>query len=137
MSKPLNLIMLIDDDEYTNFIHERAVEKSGLCEKVISFQKAQEALIYLKEQSSNPIGVPELIFLDINMPIMNGWQFIEEYRDLPPECKAHRLLFMLTTSLNPDDEAKAKEIDEMAGFFRKPLTIESLSEIVKDYLKDF
>lgn len=137
MSKPLDLIMLIDDDEYTNFIHERAVEKSGLCEKVISFDKAKEALTYLQEHSEKAAGVPQLIFLDINMPVMNGWQFIEEYKRLPPERKAKRLLFMLTTSLNPDDEARAKEIGEMAGFFRKPLTPDGLKGIVDQYLKDF
>lgn len=133
MNKPLDLIMLIDDDEYTNFIHERAIQKSGLCTNVISFQEAKNALEYLRDHTSESGGVPQLIFLDINMPIMNGWQFIDEYRKLPEESKAKRLLFMLTTSLNPDDEAKAREIGEMAGFHHKPLTVEGLKEIVNTY----
>src|SRR5581483_3798499 len=126
MSMKLNCILLIDDDEPTNFLNRLTIEQSGCVRHIQIAQSGQEALDYLRNCSpGGSIGSsprPDLIFLDINMPAMDGWEFLERYRSLPSECKADIVLIMLTTSLNPDDELRTREMPEVAGFENKPLS---------------
>ena len=76
---------------------------------------------------------PDLIFLDINMPAMDGWEFLGIYRTLPAEKKADTVLIMLTTSLNPDDELRTRAIPEVSGFEHKPLNQASLEKVLSKY----
>lgn len=129
MIKKLSCILFIDDDEPTNFLNKMTTEQSGYTDRVEVFQSGQEALDYL----SGPFPSPDLIFLDINMPAMDGWEFLDRYRDLARTNKADIVLVMLTTSLNPDDEVKTREIREVAGFENKPLLEARLEDLLKKY----
>lgn len=129
MSIQLNCILLIDDDEPTNFLNRLTLEQAGCTRQIQIAQSGQEALDYLQAA----IPRPDLIFLDINMPAMDGWEFLERYRGLPPARKADIVLIMLTTSLNPDDELKTRTIPEVAGFENKPLSQEQLDNVLKKY----
>jgi len=129
MSIQLNCILLIDDDEPTNFLNKLTLEQAGCTRQIRVAQSGQEALDYLLAA----IPRPDLIFLDINMPAMDGWEFLERYRGLPPARKADIVLIMLTTSLNPDDELKTRAIPEVAGFENKPLSQEQLDNVLKKY----
>ena len=93
-----------------------------------------EALDYLKKE--NQI-LPELIFLDINMPRMNGWDFLEQYKYLDTKQKARVVIMILTTSANPDDIKKAKEIEEITGFETKPLSRDIMMEILNQHFQDY
>ena len=129
MTKKLNCILFIDDDEPTNFLNKITAEQSGCTDRVEVFQSGQEALDYL----SGPFPSPDLIFLDINMPAMDGWEFLDRYRKLLRTNKADSILVMLTTSQNPDDEFKTREISEVAGFENKPLLEARLEDLLKKY----
>lgn len=129
MSILLNCILLIDDDEPTNFLNKMTLEQSGCTRQIQIAQSGQEALDYLREA----IPRPDLIFLDINMPAMDGWEFLEKYRKLPPARKADIVLIMLTTSLNPDDELRTRAIPEVSGFENKPLNQKQLGILLKRY----
>lgn len=138
MNQKLSCVMVIDDDEPTNFFNQMIIEKSGCTDHIMVSQSGQEALDYLTncarsvaEQGSCPC--PSLIFLGINMPAMNGWEFLEKYKKLSKEQKAGKVVVMLTTSLFPEDILKAREIPEISGFENKPLTAGKLEKVLKKH----
>ena len=129
----LNCILLIDDDEPTNFLNRLTLEQSGCTSHISVAQSGQEALDYLRNCGQGNPPRPDLIFLDINMPAMDGWEFLEQYRALPSDRKADIVLIMLTTSLNPDDELRTKAIPEVSGFENKPLSQQRLDMLLSRY----
>ncbi|WP_428742058.1 response regulator [Tenacibaculum sp.] len=128
--KKLHTILLIDDDPATNFLHKLLIEKEDCTENIVCKQSAEEALIYLESKIEGQYPHPEIIFLDINMPKMNGWEFLEEYKKFDKEQQAKKIIIMLTTSLDPHDREKAKSISQINEFQSKPLTSEKLKEIL-------
>jgi len=131
---------MIDDDEPTNFLSRMMVEKSGCSEYILIAQSGEAALNYLiscehPDSKGNP-PCPDLIFLDINMPAMDGWEFLDRYKELDPTHKGKIIMVMLTTSLNPDDRLRADEMPLISGFESKPLTPKKLDEILKKYFTD-
>jgi CheY-like chemotaxis protein len=137
MNKPkLNCILVIDDDEPTNFFTEVILQESGCVNHIKLMQSGKEALEYLIKSESpgnnrDLFPPPDLILLDINMPAMNGWEFLEEYRKLDIIDKI--IVVMLTTSLFPEDKMKAEQTPEISGFENKPLTPEKLADILDKY----
>lgn len=137
MKKKLNCILLIDDDEPTNFINERVIKKLDCAEKVVSVQSALDALQYLQIKTGDLYPCPDIIFLDINMPGMDGWEFLEEYQMLKSDQHGRIVVVLLTTSVNPDDEEKARKMPGVNGFCIKPLTEEIMQEILEMYFADY
>jgi CheY-like chemotaxis protein len=125
--------MLVDDNPDDNFFHERVIRKHGFAEHVIAKQTGKEALEYLKAKDQHTGCHPDLIFLDINMPGMNGWEFLTEYKKLDSYFQGKIIVVMLTSSDNPEDVIKAKEYGVAFGFKTKPLTKEMLDEIMEKY----
>lgn len=135
MAVKLNCILLIDDDEPTNFLNRLTLEQAGCAREIRIAQGGQEALDYLDSCGRQGSPRPDLIFLDINMPAMDGWEFLQRYRSLPADRKADIVLIMLTTSLNPDDELRTKAIPEVSGFENKPLDQRRLMALLDKYFK--
>lgn len=121
----LRQALLIDDDPAANYIHKRSLEKLDLFEEIVSVESGEDALGYLLENEP-----PNLIFLDINMPGINGWEFIEEYKKLPHEYQQTVMVLMLTTSTYPDDLEKAIDTNQVKEFMNKPLTIDLAREVI-------
>ncbi|MDB5271654.1 MAG: response regulator [Chitinophagaceae bacterium] len=134
MNKKLKCIMLVDDNADDNFYHERVIKKNDATDIVVTKQTALDALNYLKSKKNDDVH-PDLIFLDINMPGMNGWEFLEEYSKLDKQFQSRAIVVMLTTSDNPDDKMKAKASNIAAEFKTKPLTPIMLEEIISKYFK--
>ena len=132
LKKKLSCILLIDDDFGDNVFNKIIIRKMDITETVDEASDGVEALEHLKARSTPP----ELIFLDINMPRMNGWEFLEQYKDLDPKQKAKTIIVMLTTSANPDEIKKAQEIEEVSGFKTKPLSKEMLTGILQQFFRD-
>ncbi len=122
--------MLVDDNPDDNFFHERVIKKSDAADLVVAKQTGKDALDYLKLEKYSDDLHPDLIFLDINMPGMNGWEFLTEYNNLDEKFKSKVVVIMLTTSDNPDDKLKAKAMNIAYDFKTKPLTQEMLKEII-------
>ena len=134
MRKKLNSILLVDDDPDDNYFHQIIINEMNIVNKIDIVVNGIEAIAYLKEENCTP---PEIIFLDLNMPKMNGWEFLEHYKHLNIAQKAKVLILILTTSANPDDIKRANEIKEVTGFETKPLTKELMSEILRQHFQDY
>jgi CheY-like chemotaxis protein len=131
MKKKLTCIMLVDDDANDNFYHEREIRKAGAGIRVIAKMSGVEALEYLVSGQETP----GLIFLDINMPVMDGWEFLSEVSRLDSELTGGIMVMMLTSSRNPLDELRAKAWGFVSGFLNKPLTREILDDIIDKYFE--
>ena len=142
MKKKLSCVLLVDDDAPTNFLNRLVLEESGCTERIHVAQSGQAALDYLRVTSEmgakdTTLTTPELIFLDINMPAMDGWEFLSRYDALLNAQKPGVVIVMLTTSLNPEDEVKAQAIPAVAGFQCKPLTPKVLDKLLGTHFPDY
>lgn len=138
MNLKLNSVLLVDDDEATNFINRRIIEKAGITNHIEVAYNGKEAIDYLTcsgkyEKKGDQFPKPMLILMDINMPVMDGWEFLEVYSKLDNDKKSDKILVMLTTSFNPDDKTRAENILEISGFQSKPLDLVKVSNIMKTY----
>src|SRR5580693_8464796 len=100
-------VLLVDDNDIDNFINERIITSSFFSEKVEVKTSAQAALDFLKANASNAEVLPQVIFLDLNMPVMDGFAFLEEYKKLPDTIKGNCKIVVLSSSISPEDINKA------------------------------
>ena len=127
--KKYNLVLLIDDNEIDNFVAKKIIEKSGFAEKVITVQSAKNALEYLNTENSSKDELPDIIFLDIGMPEMDGFEFLEEYEKLNKIVVNNCKVLVLSSSLDIDDYNRANRNKLVRKFLNKPLSKKSLMEI--------
>ncbi len=142
MKKKLNCVLLVDDSATDNFLHKRIIQKADITNHIEIAENGEEALNFLVkkgkwEKPESSYCQPELILLDINMPVMDGWQFLEEYNKLEEVQKGKIVIIMLTTSLNPSDKIKAETMLESECFRYKPLTPEVISEIIQIHFPEY
>jgi CheY-like chemotaxis protein len=128
-----NAAMLIDDNEIDNLINQKMIESCSLSRTVLVHTGARSALEFLKNiqklSTEGNVLIPELIFLDIDMPIMDGFQFMDEFSKLPDAIKKKTKVVMLTSSLSPHDVTKAKKNSHIVKFLNKPLSLEELEKL--------
>ena len=127
MDSKINLLV-IDDDDINIFIIKKIVEKTGYNVDMTAKTNGQLAIDYVKEIIDTP-NFPNLILIDINMPVLNGWEFIEAYELLGNTRKVD--MYMLSSSVYENDIEKAKSYKTVKGFISKPLSIDRLIELLK------
>jgi len=123
----INCILLVDDDETTNFVNQLMLEHMEVTDQVLVAYNGREALTLIQQQCC-----PTLILLDINMPVMNGFEFMEAYEQLELPHKQSVVVVMLTTSLNPKDMERLKEMS-IQGVLNKPLTEEMVQMMLRQH----
>lgn len=126
-SAKINLLV-IDDDDINIFIIKKIIEKTGFDVEMVAKNNGQLAIDYLTNCLENNLQLPHLVLIDINMPILNGWEFIEAYEKL--EVNANIDMYMLSSSVYENDIEKAKEYRTVKGFISKPLSLERLNELI-------
>lgn len=121
-------ILLIDDNEIDNYVTNYIVTKSQLAEKITTKNSAIVALEYLKSLEENTTDFPELIFLDIKMPIMDGFGFLDELIKLSSIIEKKCVVIMLSSSNDQNDIDRAMQYSIVKKFFTKPLRLEALQD---------
>ncbi|MHA4811336.1 response regulator [Flavitalea flava] len=138
-TRKLNCILLVDDNDATNLLNKLVIDEMEITEKVAFMKDGPSALQYLGSHASGQEHgvepIPELIFVDIGMPSMDGWEFLREYnkfsvKGLPENTAKKTVVVMLTGSINPEDAKKAKTFPSVTEFRLKPLSMDMLEEIM-------
>jgi len=128
-------VMLLDDDEVNNFICSSIIQKSIPESRVISFLNGKQGLDYLESLlGKNDYNLPDLIFVDINMPVMNGWEFLDRYKKIANRFNKKIVLMMLTASMSDKDVKKAKTYEIVDDYLTKPLRQDELTKVREDIL---
>lgn len=126
----LKKVLLIDDDEIVNSINKVIIQHAKFADEIVTENFAANAITYIKGLSKEDL--PRAIFLDVNMPEMNGWDFVEEYEKLDIDTSGIKII-MLTSSINPRDQKRALSMEHIKGFVSKPLSPELLGAIYEEH----
>ena len=143
MKKKLNCVLLIDDDSATNFINNMLIKKSGITDRIEVALNGEEALEFLAKSGKHEsidaekFPQPQLILLDINMPVMDGWEFIEAYEALDTDKKDNIVIVMLTSSFNSDDRIRAQTYGAISNFKNKLLTSGMIQDIMNEHFTEY
>lgn len=136
MDKSLNCVMLVDDDEAVNYFHREILEDTGFAKHIIVADNASKALSLLEKADNEACCNPDVIFLDLNMPLMCGWDFVQRLVDKKTGDSTLPLIFILTALVNVNNVKRADGNEIISGFFPKPLTEEILDEIFSRYFSN-
>ena len=129
MNRPYKKVLIIDDDEISNYISQKLIEQSNVAETIISYDSAKEALKYLEDCFNTNSEIPDLILLDINMPLMNGWDFLECLKEKAAIKKNKTSVYILSSSLYSKDFDTASKFNLVSGYVVKPLSKQKILEI--------
>jgi CheY-like chemotaxis protein len=132
----LSMILLIDDDFTTNYLHKKIISKSEIDLPIEVANNGKEGIdkLLALNKTINDKDTLVLIFLDINMPVMDGWGFLEIFNEIKSTLNFGTNLFIVSSSINPDDEDRAKNDPEVLDYFPKPLTVDRLLKLKANYI---
>lgn len=131
MDDKIELACIIDDDSmYVNLV-KKIIEAKHLCKNLLIFANGKDALNYFEVLLENLNGdtIPEIIFLDLNMPVMDGWEFLQNFTKIKTKFNKVITLYVISSSINPVDIKRAKGIHEVKDYIVKPITIDELESI--------
>jgi|JI8StandDraft_2_1071088.scaffolds.fasta_scaffold10970_4 CheY-like chemotaxis protein len=126
----MRTILLIDDDAISNFLSKSMIEKSGIFDKVYVYSSATAALEFLSSCIDKDVEFPEIILLDVMMPVMDGFTFLEEFIHLESSKTSHVKVCMLTSSLDPKDRQQADAYPQVVEFISKPINQEKIKKFM-------
>lgn len=123
-------VAIIDDDDIFKFTTKVKFEKLELSDEVLIFNDGEEAIEYINAADVN--SLPEILLLDINMPIVDGWDFLDLFHVLPSDKQSIMVIYMLSSSINPDDVKRAEDSPYVRDYITKPIRDEDLTRIFQD-----
>ncbi len=129
--KKIDTVCIIDDDSLYTMLLKKKLEKMELCRNVQSYPNGENAILTIKQSLSDNGHLPDVILLDINMPIMNGWEFMEEFIKLLPEIEKKISIYISSSSIAIEDKMKASSYHAIQSYLTKPIESETLINIMK------
>lgn len=130
-------VLVIDDDLITIYLNRMVLESASFCENIVEASSGDEGLLYFEnlEKGDNPMdNLPKVILLDLNMPVMDGWEFFENFVQRFPEFVKKTSIFVLSSSTNPEDEDRAQNDPNIAAYLSKPLDEDKHFDIINSFL---
>jgi len=125
------IIALVDDDSIFQFTATRLLESSKLAQNILHFENGAEALTFLREKALQKEFLPDYLFLDINMPFVDGWMFLEDFTTLKSSLAKDISIYMVSSSIDPRDLNRAKGFSEVSDFIIKPISLERFQKLLK------
>jgi two-component system chemotaxis response regulator CheY len=125
------IIALVDDDSIFQFTATRLLESSKLAQNILHFENGAEALTFLREKALQKEFLPDYLFLDINMPFVDGWMFLEDFTTLKSSLAKDISIYMVSSSIDPRDLNRAKGFSEVSDFIIKPISLEHFQKLLK------
>ena len=130
--KKYHTVMLIDDNEIDNLINQKMIEAASIAENIYTHTGAKSAIEFLRNMEKLEVAdkvLPDVIFLDIDMPLMDGFQFLDEFERLTNVAKKKCKIVMLTSSINPQDFNRSKKYENVRLYLNKPLSHDSIVKL--------
>ncbi len=123
--------IVIDDNKLDCFIEQKIIANTGISDKISLFLEAREALAFIKNSVSDKNGEKIIILVDIQMPLMNGFEFVEAFENLPRDIQDDYLIFMLSSSINENDLNRVRNYKSVKQIISKPLSIKKLAALIE------
>lgn len=132
MTASKHIVCLIDDDDMYQFTARLMLESTGMIKQIQSFYNGREALAYFRDLNNiHASTLPDVIFLDINMPVMNGWEFLDEYHKLHATMPKPIVVYVVSSSVDRDDMVKSRSYDLVSDYLIKPVTRMRYQELMQ------
>jgi len=133
--KRIDIACIIDDDPIFVFGIKKVMELINFCEGIMVFKNGQEALNNLSAIISAKEELPDVILLDLNMPVLDGWQFLDEFIKIP--CEKEILIYVVSSSVDPEDVLRAKSYEGVSDYIVKPISVKKLKEVLYKFENAF
>lgn len=127
--KKVDSCCIIDDDEFFAFNTKKLMKDIGFCENILWYADGQEAIDSLVGLLIENIPLPQIIFLDLNMPNKDGWAFLEEFQNIPQHQRENVKIYIVSSFVSPENMVKAQNYASVTAYLVKPITAESLEEV--------
>ncbi|SDL66561.1 response regulator [Kriegella aquimaris] len=121
---------IIDDDPIFIYGTKRVMKEVGFCNKIMVFNNGQDAIEALTEMVGQNKELPEIIFVDLNMPIMNGWEFLEDFVKIPNKNRKAVTVYIISSSVDPRDLERVKNYEVVNNYILKPISSKDLEDIL-------
>jgi CheY-like chemotaxis protein len=132
MASKAPIIALVDDDKIFQLTASKTLKATALTDTILQFENGEEALKFLREHTGDPESLPDYIFLDINMPMIDGWMFLDDYEILKSKFSKAISIYMVSSSIDTRDIERAKKNNNVKDYIVKPVTRDKFIELLKN-----